>query len=538
MAICMHRKFYHLLCLVCLFGHSLSLMAQNRIGTINQHSSDSECREYFKRNILDLDPIEGVYQVEAFSQEVNNYRKFPLQKMDGQKIVIYKERNGVFRVTDKVTMNRIGETMYYNFIVNWKDAGGGASTTRISYNGTTFEVTHEIPQKVVNRNLNQNYINANTRIFFTENYVKEYPTYTMYQEATRPTTRPKDELEKWSGTGFALKDGYVVTNYHVIENAQTVQIQGVKGDFSLRYNASIVATDKNNDLAILRISDNRFSGFGTVPYNVKAQLSEVGEDIFVLGYPLTSTMGDEIKLTTGVVSSRTGFQGDISSYQISAPIQPGNSGAPLFDGKGNLVGIVSAKHRGAENVGYAIKTTYLMNLVESSISAPILPNSNQTTGMSLPNKVKSLKNYVYMISCSNSGAGSVNSSFSSKINDDLDIINPSISIPISCKGLKIERVQINFAQTIVHFEYDNSANRSGWVTISPNTYIISYNTGKKYRLAKAEGIPIEPQKYNFSSPYERIRFKLIFPALPKGTTQFNLIESESSSWKFYGIKLE
>lgn len=66
-------------------------------------------------------------------------------------------------------------------------------------------------------------------------------------------------------------------------------------------------------------------------------------------------MGDEIKLTTGVISSKTGFQGDVSLYQISAPIQPGNSGGPLFDNKGNLIGIVNAKHKGAENVGYAIK---------------------------------------------------------------------------------------------------------------------------------------------------------------------------------------
>ena len=64
--------------------------------------------------------------------------------------------------------------------------------------------------------------------------------------------------------------------------------------------------------------------------------SEVGEEVFVLGYPLTATMGDEIKLTTGVISSKSGFQGDISQYQISAPVQPGNSGGPLFDSKGNI----------------------------------------------------------------------------------------------------------------------------------------------------------------------------------------------------------
>ena len=134
-----------------------------------------------------------------------------------------------------------------------------------------------------------------------------------------------------------------MTNFHVIDNAKTIQIQGIDGDFSVKYNASIIATDKYNDLALLRINDSRFTGFGNIPYNIKTTLSDVGEEIFVLGYPLTSTMGDEIKLTTGVISSKTGFQGDVSLYQISAPIQPGNSGGPLFDYQGNLVGIVNAK---------------------------------------------------------------------------------------------------------------------------------------------------------------------------------------------------
>lgn len=362
-------------------------------------------------------------------------------------------------------------------------------------------------------------------------YLKMYPT--------TQNNKISHEHQEWSGTGFALNNGYVVTNFHVIDNAKTIQIQGIDGDFSVKYNASIIATDKYNDLALLRINDSRFTGFGNIPYNIKTTLSDVGEEIFVLGYPLTSTMGDEIKLTTGVISSKTGFQGDVSLYQISAPIQPGNSGGPLFDYQGNLVGIVNAKHKGAENVGYAIKTSYLKNLIESSITTSILPNDNQTAGLPLTSKVKSLKNFVYMISCSNV-ASSNNSNYTNGNTDsNIDIINPSVSIiPNDNKGLKIKRVQITQAQTIVELEYDNSVNGSGWITISPNTYIVSFNTGKKYSMIRAEGIPIEPQKHYFNSVYEKVQFKLIFPALPQNTTKFNLIESESSSWKFYGIELK
>ena len=114
---------------------------------------------------------------------------------------------------------------------------------------------------------------------------------------------------------------------------------------------------------------------------------------------MTTTMGDEVKLTTGVVSSKSGFQGDISLYQISAPIQPGNSGGPLFDNSGNVIGIVNAKHLGAENVGYSIKASYLSNLIQSGSMSGLLPQTNTISGQNLATKVKSLKNFVFLIKC-------------------------------------------------------------------------------------------------------------------------------------------
>lgn len=221
-------------------------------------------------------------------------------------------------------------------------------------------------------------------------YIKLYPT----------VEDVKAESTEWTGTGFALNNGYIVTNYHVVEDAKSITIKGIKGDFNNIFSAEVVATDKYNDLALLKISGAGFNGFGTIPYKIKTSLADVGEDIFVLGYPLTSTMGDEIKLTTGVVSSRTGFQGDVALYQISAPVQPGNSGGPLFDGKGNLIGIVSAKHTGAENVGYAIKVSYLQNLVESSITDNIMPTNNTISTLPLTGKVKNVKSFVFLIECS------------------------------------------------------------------------------------------------------------------------------------------
>ena len=204
----------------------------------------------------------------------------------------------------------------------------------------------------------------------------------------------------WSGTGFALKDGYIMTNYHVISDARQIKIQGINGDFLTEYGVQVVGVDKSNDLALLKILGEVPTDFDAIPYGIKTSISDVGENIFVLGYPLTATMGEEIKLTNGIISARTGFDGDVTTYQLSAPVQPGNSGGPMFDEDGNVIGVICAKHVGAENVAYAVKTSQVKNLIESISDLSILNTKNTLQGKSLKDQVKEVKNYVYLIKCS------------------------------------------------------------------------------------------------------------------------------------------
>lgn len=206
--------------------------------------------------------------------------------------------------------------------------------------------------------------------------------------------------EVWTGTGFAIGDGYVVTNSHVVDEAKIVNIKGVNGDMNTKYTAEVVATDKVNDIVVLKIRDSNFKGFGVIPYGINYQVSDVGEDILVLGYPLTQALGNEIKLTNGIISSRTGYKGEVSTYQMSAPVQPGNSGGPMFDSKGDVIGIVVAGVPGADNVGYAIKTSYLKILIESTGLNIKLPHNNTLSTLSLAEKVKRLKDFVFYIECS------------------------------------------------------------------------------------------------------------------------------------------
>ena len=198
-----------------------------------------------------------------------------------------------------------------------------------------------------------------------------------------------------SGTGFLISNnGYIVTCYHVIEGSTEIKVKGINNNFNTNYNAQIVATDKLNDLAILKI-DCRLET--PVKYSMKWNVSDVGQEVYTLGYPLKTTMGEEVKLTNGIISSKSGYQGDITTYQISVPVQPGNSGGPLFDKNGYVIGVINAKHTEAENAGYAVKANILRNLIQSTSHNIALPQSNRLYGKSLTDQVKLARKDVLII---------------------------------------------------------------------------------------------------------------------------------------------
>lgn len=205
----------------------------------------------------------------------------------------------------------------------------------------------------------------------------------------------------WTGNGsgfFIDTSGVIATNYHVIANAKEIEVcflvQGVKK----MYKASVISSDKNNDLAIIKIDDPAFKHFKKIPYSFKNKVSDVGSSVFALGYPMAlSLMGEEVKFTDGKISSKSGFQGDINTYQISVPVQPGNSGGPLFDSKGNIIGIVNSKLTSGDNVAYAIKSAYLNTLAETLPFKLSLPCEKALADKSLVEKIKVVSDYVVLI---------------------------------------------------------------------------------------------------------------------------------------------
>jgi S1-C subfamily serine protease len=220
-------------------------------------------------------------------------------------------------------------------------------------------------------------------------------------KSEKPT--PKSDSNSWAGngTGFVIDPkGIIATNYHVIKEATEIEADFGKGDNKKSYKCEILESDTKNDLAILRIKDKAFSGFGVLPYSFKTASIKTGEPVFAFGFPKAlGILGKEIKYTKGDVSALSGFQGDPTNYTLSLSIQPGNSGGPLFDFNGNLIGITNAKiiSPDVDNVSYAIKNLYLKNLVDSSDYKINLPTGTSLVGKPITEQLEILSNYVGLI---------------------------------------------------------------------------------------------------------------------------------------------
>ena len=207
----------------------------------------------------------------------------------------------------------------------------------------------------------------------------------------------------WRGNGSGVvisKTGFIVTNYHVIDNASEIEVElNYKGEIK-KFNAEIIKSDITNDLSILRINDDNFKGFDSIKYNFNTRSSSIGTKVYAYGYPLALTvMGKDIKVTDGMISSKTGYAGDVTTYQITAPIQAGNSGGPLFDDKGNLIGINNAilNKDVAENVAYSIKSNYVLNLIDILPTTIDLPSYKYLQNLSLVDQIEEISKYVVLI---------------------------------------------------------------------------------------------------------------------------------------------
>jgi len=230
-----------------------------------------------------------------------------------------------------------------------------------------------------------------------EEWIKKFKLIEEEEDPASPVITKKNNSGPKQGTCFLInKQGYLLTNYHVISDAKKIQIKGIGNDFSTDYGAEVVAIDADLDLALLKLKNQNIQ-FEIPPYKISLETNPQGTKSFVLGYPMTTAMGEEIKLTEGVVSAKSGYKGTISQYQFSAAIQPGNSGSPLFNDNGDVIGITDAKLRGAEGAGYAIKSAYILTFLKLVGNVTLDNNTTSISNLPLVEKVVKLKNYIFIV---------------------------------------------------------------------------------------------------------------------------------------------
>lgn len=175
-------------------------------------------------------------------------------------------------------------------------------------------------------------------------------------------------LEAASGSGFAVSsDGYVITNNHVIEGCQEVAIH-INGE---AIPVTVVTYDLQNDLALLKGEFTPQTVFA-----LSSDQPELLQDVYVAGYPFGNAISSSIKATKGIVSSLTGIGNNFSNIQIDAALQPGNSGGPILDEKGNVIGVAVSKLDAAymlknygeipENTNFGIKASVVRSVLDSS----------------------------------------------------------------------------------------------------------------------------------------------------------------------------
>jgi len=342
------------------------------------NETEKSIRQYLDSN--KLDPIEGIYKSYDPSQ-ITSYKFGIIKSGDKFKAIILESIQKHWKV---------GEVKAY---FEHSSMSGLYSAKWYMGNKTSLETFAKIDNTGT---LYVEFPNQQNGEKTQSKFIKMFPSTLNDDSKTI-------QFVKSSGSGFFIsEDGIVATNAHVVNGAKDITISVSNEIGSSTYKAKIALIDTKNDVALLKIDDEKFKELSTLPYSI-IETADIGDKVFTIGYPLNDVMGTNFKVTDGIISSNTGITDDVRYYQISVPLQPGNSGGPLFNKDGNVIGITSSRLNSdavgtkTENVNYAIKSSYLLALYN------MLPkNGKSISTMQLQNKdfqdqIKILKNYVCLI---------------------------------------------------------------------------------------------------------------------------------------------
>ncbi|MBO9201093.1 trypsin-like peptidase domain-containing protein [Niastella sp. MAH-29] len=213
----------------------------------------------------------------------------------------------------------------------------------------------------------------------------------------RITKAPENTPVRFGGTGFLIDGkGYIVTDEHVVNGATSVVVQNSKGQ---EFRTRIIYTNKETDVAILKIQDDDFRSIGPLPYGIRKSGTDLGEPLFILGFPR-----EEIVYNEGYMSAKTGYNGDTLSFQLGVSANPGNSGGPVFNKNGEVVGVITARQTQAVGVVFAVSFKNIFRSLEEVKKDTAFQNIRLTMNSSIKNldrvqQIKRIEEGVFMVKC-------------------------------------------------------------------------------------------------------------------------------------------
>lgn len=197
------------------------------------------------------------------------------------------------------------------------------------------------------------------------------------------------------GSGFLIDGkGYIATNAHILNGANFANVYNNGKEFRTR----IIYKDEARDIAILKIEDEDFTPYKTLPYGISKSAGDLGEEIFTLGYPK-----NEIVYNMGYFSAKTGHNGDTLSCQVQMNSNHGNSGGPIFNKYGEIIGVLSTRDKTADGVTFAITSKYIYRVIDeikksdTSVQKIKMPTYSAIRSLDRVNQIKKIEDFVFLI---------------------------------------------------------------------------------------------------------------------------------------------
>jgi serine protease Do len=242
---------------------------------------------------------------------------------------------------------------------------------------------------------NPDYEGLNRQLNDVRNTIRQQDRKIKNVENSIDNEKAHNIIYKSGGTGFVIDaKGYLVTNFHVVDKAKNIAVQNSRGEFI----AKVVYTDKAKDIAILKIEDGSFKPYTSVPYSISKASARLAEPIFTLGYPK-----NEIVYGQGYLSSLTGFNGDTLSCQIEIAANHGNSGSPIMNKNGEVIGILNGRQTNVDGFTFAIQGKYIYSAIDALKKADTsyqrvkLNSKSSITGMDRTEQVKKIEDYIFIV---------------------------------------------------------------------------------------------------------------------------------------------